>query len=235
MKKCIIPLLCVCLLTGCDVVFSDETNEKEDNSEPTLPTENPEEYSNNLQPKPDDNGEGQGEENNDHVYTKTIVFYNSTFTNSTLDQEGSRNNFVNWFNGEDDLLETITTTGYSQINYIGNAGEPNTYTILTLGKSSQNGSITFNFKYDVVSVKIKVQAYTKYVEYTSSWNTDTNSKFYLDTEEHDLSLEENYKGDTTKYDYSKSYNPATKQVTISSSGGRVFVHSMEINYKKNSV
>ena len=83
-----------------------------------------------------------------------------------------------------------------------------------------------------MSVKFNIQAYTKYISYSSSWSTDKESKFYLDNDLHDLSVSEN--GATTKQDVSKTYDPATKQIKIKSEGGRVFVHSMEIKYKKNS-
>ena len=64
-------------------------------------------------------------------------------------------------------------------------------------------------------------------------SNDTDSIFYLDGEKHDLSLSAGYTGDTEKYDFTKTYNPATKSVTITEEDGRVFLHSMELQYKKN--
>ena len=260
MKKILIPLLCVSLLTGCDFTFADEAKDPEPAQ--TEPQDNTPENQNgdgnqqqnndNNQPSgdnnqsqedegqsneqgTDDNNQGQDEnQNGGTVYTKTVTFYNGGFTNSSLNQAQSQQTFVNWFNGDDDILESINYSGYCQLNYVGNEGDANRFSTLILGSSSQDGEIKLNFKYDVVSVKVTVQSYSKYIPYSSSWNNDINSVFYLDGEQHDLSLSAGYTGDTEKHDFTKSYNPAVKSVTISSDGGRVFVHSMELRCKKNS-
>ena len=248
MKKFIVPILCISLLTGCDIVFGDETNKQE--PEQNQPAENTPTNQDNNQQQGDnnnqsidnnqnqgqDNGEqGQeGNENSGTVYTKTVSFYNGGFTNSSLNQAQSQQNFVNWFNGDDDILESINYSGYCQLNYVGNEGDANRFSTLILGSSSQEGNIKFNFRYDVVSVKVNVQSYSKYIPYSSSWSNDTDSIFYLDDDRHDLSLSPGFTGDVEKHDFTKSYNPAVQSITISSEGGRVFVHSMELQYKKNS-
>ena len=254
MKKILIPLLCVSLLTGCDFTFADEAKDPEPAQ--TEPQDNTPENQNgngnqqqsndNNQPSGDNNqsqgdegqgneqGQGNANQNSGTVYTKTVTFYNGGFTNSSLNQAQSQQNFVNWFNGDDDILESINYSGYCQLNYVGNEGDANRFSTLILGSASQDGEIKLNFKYDVVSVKVNVQSYSKYIPYSSTWSNDINSVFYLDGEQHDLSLSAGYTGDTEKHDFTKSYNPAVKSVTISSEGGRVFVHSMELQYKKNS-
>ena len=234
MKKILIPLLCVSLLTGCDISFEDERNTPEQTqTEPQDNTQNNQPSGDNNQNQGNDQGQ-QGNQDSGAIYTKTVSFYNGGFTNSSLNQTQSQQDFVNWFNGEDDILESINYTGYSQLNYIGNEGEATRFSTLILGSASQNGNIKFNFKYDVVSVKVNVQSYTKYIAYTSSWNNDLDSVFYIDSDQYDLSLSAGYTGATDTHDYIKSYNPAVKSLTIKSEDGRVFVHSMELQYKKNS-
>ena len=54
------------------------------------------------------------------VVTKTVSFLNGGFTNSSLDQAKSQEQFVDWFNNGDNLLASIDYDGYAQMNYIGN-------------------------------------------------------------------------------------------------------------------
>ena len=166
------------------------------------------------------------------VTKKTVTFYNGGFTNSSLDREASRNEFVEWFNGTDDVLTSIGYEGYAQLNYIGNASDSWRFSTLILGSSSKTGKITFNFKYDIVSVKVEVQAYSKYIAYNNTYSTDTGATFVLDNDEHDLSLADGYQGDTERKTFEKAYNEGTKTISIANKdeGERVFVHSLELTY-----
>ena len=64
------------------------------------------------------NGGSSSSEPEDGVKKKTVTFLNGGFTNSSLDQPASRTQFVEWFNGSDNILDSITYTGYAQLNYI---------------------------------------------------------------------------------------------------------------------
>lgn len=239
MKKIIIPLLCVALLTGCslDAHGGEETKEPESNqpNNNTQPENNNNQPSGNEQNNNENNNSSQPETNG--TFTKKVTFYNGSFT-GTLSEAKTQQTFISWFNGSDDLLTSITCGGYAQVNYVGDKKDTNRFSTMILGSQNNNGQLTFNFKYNVLSVKVNVQAYAKYYEYTSNgekvsgYSIDKESKFYLDTTEKDLSLPSDFQGNPEKYDFEKAYDPAVKTVSISSSGGRVFVHSVEINYTK---
>ena len=166
------------------------------------------------------------------VVTKTVSFLNGGFTNSSLDQAKSQEQFVDWFNNGDDVLNSIDYDGYAQMNYIGNKSDSWRFSTLILGASSKVGSITFNFNVHVTQVKIVVQPYTKYIAYTDTYNIDRNATFLFDNEEYDLSVDESYVGETEKVTINCAPNPEQNKFTIASKneGQRVFVHSFELTY-----
>ena len=186
----------------------------------------------NETPGEDNGNQNQGEEQPATIETKTktVSFLNGGFTNSSLNQAASQQNFVNWFNGTDDLLTSINYSGYSQLNWIGNEKDSWRFSTLILGSSSQDGNIKFNFAHEIKSVKFNIQGYCKYIAYSDSYSVDTDSKFYLDDELTDLSVSAGTTGELEKKDVSKSYSTSTTSLTIRSEDGRVFVHSMEITY-----
>ena len=222
---------------GDDVDATNENNQSEENNQGS---ENNNEDNGSTQGDEggqEDNGNQSGESNNQQSTegeekTKTVSFYNGGFTNSSLNQVASQQNFVKWFNGDDDLLESITYSGYSQLNYIGNEKDSWRFSTLILGSSNNDGYIKFNFAHDVKSVKFNIQGYCKYIEYSQSYSVDTSSKFLLDDDVYDLSVSPSFTGELEKRDVSKDYNPLSKSITIQSEDGRVFVHSMEITYIK---
>lgn len=166
------------------------------------------------------------------VVKKTVTFYNGGFTNSSLDKEASQNQFVTWFNNGDDVLTSIGYQGYAQLNYIGNTSDSWRFSTLILGSGSKTGKITFNFKYNIVSIKVEVQPYTKYIAYNNTYSVDTSATFVLDNDEHDLSLEAGYQGETERKTFEKAYAEGTKTISIANKdeGQRVFVHSLELTY-----
>ena len=183
-------------------------------------------------PGEDNGNQNQGGEqpNTVETKTKTVSFLNGGFTNSSLDQAASQQNFINWFNGTDDLLISINYSGYSQLNWIGNEKDSWRFSTLILGSSSKDGNIKFNFSHEIKSVKLNIQGYCKYIAYSDSYSVDTDSKFYLDDELTDLSVSPGTTSELEKKDVTKSYSSSTTSLTIRSEDGRVFVHSMEITY-----
>ena len=167
------------------------------------------------------------------VVKKTVSFLNGNFTNSSLDQAKSQEQFVNWFNNGDDVLASINYSGYAQMNYIGNQSDSWRFSTLILGSQNDNGAITFNFNYHVTSVKIVVQPYTKYISFTDSYNVDKNTTFIFDEKEYDLSVAEDHSGDTEKTTLTCAPNPEQNRFTIANkdAGQRVFVHSFELTYQ----
>lgn len=224
-----------------DTNTNDELNNPaNDNNSTETNDDNGDEGSNNA--GNDDNGqtttpESGGENDSqipDNALTTTVTFLNNAQTNSTLhNNEKSREEFVTWFNqSADNMLESISVGGFIQIQYIGNEKDSWRFSTLTLGSASNNGSLTFNFKCNVYKVKFNIQGYCKYIEYSDSYNVDTSSVFHIDSDEYDLSVSPAYTGLLEKRDVEKTYSTPTKFLTISATGGRVFVHSMEITYTK---
>ena len=168
------------------------------------------------------------------VSTKTVSFLNGNFTNSSLNQPASQQQFVNWFNNGDDVLGSIGYSGYAQMNYIGNQNDSWRFSTLILGSGNSEGTITFNFNVHVTLVKIVVQPYTKYISYNNAYNIDRNATFLFDDEEHDLSVEESYVGETEKTTLTCTPDPEQNKFTIANkdAGQRVFVHSFELTYWK---
>ena len=166
------------------------------------------------------------------VVTKTVSFLNGGFTNSTLNQAASQTQFVEWFNKSANILSSIDYSGYAQMNYIGNANDSWRFSTLILGSQNSEGAITFNFNVHVVSVKIVVQPYTKYISYNETYNIDKSAKFYFNEEEHDLSVDANHSGDTEKVTLECSPNQNENKFKIANkeAGQRVFVHSFELTY-----
>ena len=166
------------------------------------------------------------------VVTKTVSFLNGGFTNSTLNQAASQTQFVEWFNKSANILSSIDYSGYAQMNYIGNANDSWRFSTLILGSQNSEGAITFNFNVHVVSVKIVVQPYTKYISYNDTYNIDKSAKFNFNEEEHDLSVDANHSGDTEKVTLECSPNQNENKFKIANkeAGQRVFVHSFELTY-----
>ena len=163
---------------------------------------------------------------------KTVSFLNGGFTNSSLDKTNSQTQFINWFNGDDNILASINYYGYAQLNYIGNENDSWRFSTLILGSQNSNGSIIFNFNVHVTSVKIVVQPYTKYIAYSDTYSIDKSATFIFDEEEHDLSVKGDYVGDTEKTTIECTPDANTNKFKIANkiSGQRVFVHSFELTY-----
>ena len=178
------------------------------------------------------NGGSSSSEPEDGVKKKTVTFLNGGFTNSSLDQPASRAQFVEWFNGDDDILNSINYTGYAQLNYNGNANDSWRFSTLILGSQNSEGTITFNFNVHVVEVKIVVQPYTKYIAYNDTYNIDRSAKFIFNEEEHDLSVDSSHTGETEKVtlDCFSKQNENKFKIANKEGGQRVFVHSFELTY-----
>ena len=183
MKKLLLPLLCLTLLTGC----SKPSQEKE----PVDPGEP--EPSDPVDPEdpvvPEDPGDPTDPVDERERKTKKVTFLDGSFTGS-LDLEKTQNNFVTWFNGEDDVLKGISLPvgDYAQINDVGG------FVTMSLGAQAKAGNLTFSFNYDIEKITVNIQSYYKYVAYNNSYNNDHNSVFSLDCDTYDLSLESSFSG-----------------------------------------
>lgn len=254
MKKILIPLLCISLLTGCEITFADEIKEPEPTeTEPqdNTPNNNDDGGSNQNQ---GDNSQGneQGGDNNNQdqqndVLKKKITFTDGTFVGQ-LDQQPTRETFVSYVNGDDNLLSSVSMEGKSEsksteFGRIENGEvKKESHVLWWIGSAAYNGVLTMNFNVDVVGIKLSIQAY--YKTFVNTWsqedpvvikNIDTTSKLYIDSTDYvkDLSCDEDSTPEVV--DFSKEYTVPTKQITIGNfqEEARVYIHSMEIQYKKN--
>ena len=162
---------------------------------------------------------------------KIVNFQNGGFTSSSLDQAASQKQFVDWFNGEDDVLESINYEGYAQLNYIGDPGDSWRFSTLILGSQKSSGKITFNLKFHPASISVMVQPYTKYIEYSNSYSIDRNATFMINEKEYDLSVPDSNEGETEVVNIKDDQLDGDKysfSIANKEAGQRVFVHSIVI-------
>lgn len=166
---------------------------------------------------------------NDVIKIKTTVFDNCLFTANYDSATEERNAmFIAMFNSDEeggDLVSSFTSTKM-------NIDQQTDYVALRLGSSSSNGTLTINTNYVVTKVKVNVEAYYKYIEYSASWSISTGAKLSINGEQNaiDLSTE-----DTTSrpgaedftIDFDKKDNVKALEFV---STERVYIHSFEISY-----
>ena len=192
MKKLLIPLLCVTLLTGCtldlhgeDVAKEPESSQPENNNQPSTNNNQSSENENNDKPgnenddtvipgptpvTPVDNGD-ENKQNTDGTYTRTIVFDNQAPAGE-LNNDTAKNRFLDFLNGETDLFKSIIVSDHINVNYIEikkqkEVVSKNLY--MWLGSASENGTLQLDFNYDVNYIKVNVEAYSK--PYYDTWTT----------------------------------------------------------------
>ena len=230
---------------------NDAGNNNTDNNEGDEPNENNTD-NNGQNNQNEDNGEGtndnQNENNNNDtsdVKTKFVNFKDGSFVGQ-LDQASKRDAFVTYVNGDDNLLSSVSLIGKSESKEVSfgtlNNGEQVTekHVVWWMGSASSEGKLTMNFNYDVVSIKLSIQAY--YKSYVNTWseenpfvefNLDKTSKLFIDSEDcvKDLSTSEDKIPEIV--DFKKEYTTPTKTITIGNfeAEARVYIHSMLISYK----
>lgn len=243
MKKFLFPILIAVLLSSCGKTAptsSQESKETEDNSIASISSSEEETTSSNETisssneeslSSSEETVTSSSEQTPVGVSKKTVTFYNGGFTGS-LDLTVTQTNFVNWFNGDNPILDSVGLDGYAQVNYIGNEGESTRFSTLTLGSQSKTGALSFNFNVDVTYVKVTVQAYSKYIAYTDTWNVDKHSTILINNVNHNLYLADDHEGPAEEKEFDCGFTGGTKTVTLANKeeGQRVFVHSMEITY-----
>ncbi len=160
------------------------------------------------------------------VKTYTYVFENANISGgSNLENTTPKTSFNAFMNNDTEAYQSFTSSNVYYQPY--GTGEKTT---LCVGTSSYGGEITFNFKQIIMKITFVIQAYNKYVAYSSSWNVDTDAQIDVMTEHYDLSTE-----DTSKEPekISKEINlDGLTSITFSNNGDhqRVFIHSLTIEY-----
>ena len=183
MKKILLVLACSLLLAGC---AHDSSSEGDGNQKDSTPS------GNNGQDSGDGSGQ-QGETITEETLTKPITFLDGSFVGQ-LDQPSTRNSFVTYVNGTDDLLSSVSLAGKSEskemdFQILDEAGTKVTekHVMWWMGSASATGKLTMDFNCDVTGIKLSIQAY--YKPYVNTWeeskpfvvpNSDKSAKLYID-------------------------------------------------------
>ncbi|MFA6626987.1 MAG: hypothetical protein WCT17_00445 [Bacilli bacterium] len=166
---------------------------------------------------------------NDIIKIKTAVFDNCLFTANYDSATEERNAlFIAMFNEDEeggDLINSFTSTKM-------NIDQQTDYVALRLGSSSSNGTLTLNTNYVVTKVKANVEAYYKYIEYSSSWSISTGAKLSINGEENTIDLStDNTTARPGAEDFEINFDKKDNVKTLEfASIERVYIHSFEISY-----
>ena len=213
MKKKLLILLTIPFLLDCgkaeEKPSSEEEKQEEQEPDPeSTPEPEPE-------PEPDPEPTVKTE-------TATIVFENH-FQTYTLDDK-KYDVFVEEFNADAgvDLLASVETDGYVQINDFGTKQEK--HTTLCFGSKNYEGSMSLTFAYEIQEIEFTAQAY-----YKVNGSYDDGVTFVVEGDKHSLP-----KGDSTHLPEEQviKYEPKGKTVTMKNEGlqKRVFLNQMKVTY-----
>jgi len=168
---------------------------------------------------------------------KKVTFKHETSFSGSFDQANSRDAFVTWFNGSDDLLENITLSenNFAQMQNFADKNEPMDMRFV-LGSGKKACDLQFNFKYTITKIELVVQPYCKYDSYNAIWRNDTSSTLAINStsDKVDLSTtitDRETEETTITRTYTKEDNQKSLKL-ITELGKRVMVSSMTITYSK---
>ena len=223
MKKYLLPLLLIGLLSACNGMASESTQE------PTNLVPSSSDVSEIYSEVTSSEGESSSSEEITSIDVSTLAKQEVTFKGSKKTGEikdTSYASFIEAFNGENGIISSLSTSGYVQIN---NSGDG--FNTMILGSQKVEGSITFTFSKDVKKLEVVTQAYYKtYVSQgVTNTNTDMTAEVYINDNQYDLSE----KIDGVPAIKSIELYPNMKNITFMTkeSPARVFLHSMTIYYE----
>ena len=204
-NKLFLLVIASCLLVGCGTKKANEEAKTEDTPTNTTPVE---------------------------TKTVTYTFLNNAeqFPTGDLSKETTRESFTAGFNKDENLVSSVSVTGYVQVLSM-NDDACYIKSALLLGSKSYAGELTINFSVTVKQVRLETQAYWKSYSYNGvNYNVDTASSLYVQSDENviDLSCKEGEEPATHNDVFSvnsnslKLYNKETAK--------RVYIHSMTIYY-----
>ena len=235
MKRFLIPLSIIFLLVGCSKPVDPKTE-----NDPTRPDPSGDNVTDPV------SGDGGGTTN----LQKSVNFYDGTFVGQ-LEYDSVQNKLKTYINGDMDLLSSISFTGKSEAKELefgfikDGQSLKESHIVWWMGSGSDSGRLTMNFNYEIISVKLEVQAYHKpYVDHWSNpeelsliTGVDTNAKLFVDSEDNvfDLSVtDSNVIPQIETIDI--NYDSPVKTMTIGNleSSERVFIHKIEFTYQNNN-
>lgn len=171
------------------------------------------------------------EENRNETYKVTFLnqsTFSGDFTNDNKDR------FITWFNQDTDLLKDISIKEgcYAQVNEIFSG-----FKTFILGSGKKDGNFKFTFNYNILNVKIGVQAYYNEYSYgtTHGFSVDTDAKLTINNETTPVDLTTTVEDkatveQTVERTYTVEDNQTTFELSNTSPKGRVCVNWIEITY-----
>ena len=174
----------------------------------------------------ENNNQGQQGQPNDPPQIETVK-YTVDFGSvdiKTTDSTSSKFNevMVANINQNATILERVEAEGYAQINDFGDTKA------LIVSSNKKDGSLTFNFLKDLVSITITASPYKKYIDYSDSYSLDEEPVLIVNNETWNFETAVE-KRDLDKIEKKFDINSST--LTIEGKAGkRVFIHSLEMEF-----
>ena len=162
------------------------------------------------------------------IITKTYDFTNTSISNGAhLDDASQMETFVNYLNGNDSYITDVVA---SKCDFKTIPHNDNNKTVLCVGTASSEGSITFTFSYQIQQISLVLQGYHKYIESSSSYSMDANSKLYINDESHLYELGSKDTNPPEKVTANITFDELTNQITLYNLDAtqRAYVYSMEV-------
>lgn len=171
----------------------------------------------------------KGSQEDLETYTKTFDFNTDSkfqkFTDAAgfTDSEENKLALKNYFDDQlkyINLLDSLDLNGYLCPRIRLDDGKH----YMQFGSQKVVGSLKWNSTVKIYKVEGEVINYTK-----GEYSVDRNSKFYVDNQEFDLTLDDTETA--TKKPFSVDYAEGTSNFTLSSTGGRVLLSKLTITWK----
>ena len=185
----------------------------------------------------------------DNTSSSTTLDNSNTISNSTLNEYQTPDGFASSFSagynfdvtdGSDEKLtkaldpngQFISSVSFSGLFVQEHVMENNQSCLeLTLGSKKISGSLTINTKTNFQKVKFVVQAYSKYVEFNTSYSKDESAKIYVNDNSNYFDLSISTEGENPIHEFVSEVE-STNTVTISNDdvAHRVFIKSIVFYY-----
>lgn len=180
----------------------------------------------------------------ENTKTLDVTFLNNTdFTKGGLDSSSVASDFVNVFNGDTDLLASVSSVGTNLVQITNNDSDA-CYINQTLqfGSRKSDGELTLSFNHKVVKVNAVVQGYWTAYEYSGSpltYSVDEYANICIGNEDNYVNLNSEGGAEPEKVEVSynfdevyslKLFNIMDNDNLPDKQGQRAYIHSLSITY-----
>lgn len=249
-KNILVILLSATLLTGCEVdlgiikIGGDQTKEPATEQKQEEQNQNSQENQGENQSSGENQQQGGGEQGGgeqggggqqhtdplEQEYTATVLTSGTQFATlfpggSHFDTESKKEALFNFLDDQleyKNLISSIVCDNLHTQKY-------DSATYMSFGSQNGSGSFKWNSLVKIYRVEVTVQSYAKYVDYTSTYNVDQNSKFYIDEDLCQLTFDSNNLPEMQTY--TKNFTEGVTSFTLSSLDGRAFLKDMKITWR----